>query len=73
MTELQVAVVRWLAYSRAQPAVDPRVLYKLLVVLENTWPKEVLSREEVQYQPRTKQIIYYVLYNTVCPHVELFT
>lgn len=47
MSELQLAAVRWLAYSRAHPSVDPRVLYKLLASLENIWPTEVLSREEV--------------------------
>lgn len=47
ITDLQLAVVRWLAYSSAQPSVDPRVLYKLLTALENSWPMEVLSREEV--------------------------
>ncbi|XP_054287830.1 BAI1-associated protein 3-like [Macrosteles quadrilineatus] len=49
ITELQLAAVRWLAYSRTQPSVDPRVLYKLLTSLENTWPMEVLSREEEEW------------------------
>lgn len=47
ITELQLSAVRWLAYSRAQPGVDPRILYRLLSSLENMWPMEALSREEV--------------------------
>lgn len=48
MSELQLAAVRWLAYSRVHPSVDPRLLYKLLAALENIWPMEALSREEVR-------------------------
>lgn len=47
ITDLQSAAVRWLSYSRIQSSVDPRVLYRLLTSLENLWPMEVLSREEV--------------------------
>ncbi|KAG7211433.1 hypothetical protein KM043_010720 [Ampulex compressa] len=47
VTELQQALVRWVASSR-QPAVDPRTLHRLLQELDNLWHTDTLSRDEEQ-------------------------
>ncbi|XP_043506389.1 BAI1-associated protein 3 isoform X3 [Frieseomelitta varia] len=47
VTELQQALVRWVASSR-QSACDPRVLHRLLQELDNVWHTDTLSRDEEQ-------------------------
>ncbi|EFN81951.1 BAI1-associated protein 3, partial [Harpegnathos saltator] len=47
VTELQQALIRWVASSR-QPAVDPRTLHRLLQELNNRWHTETLSRDAEQ-------------------------
>lgn len=46
MTQLQLAAVWWLAYSRLDD-IEPAVLTRLLAALEQAWPNESLTREEV--------------------------
>ncbi|XP_015609061.1 BAI1-associated protein 3 isoform X2 [Cephus cinctus] len=45
VTELQQALIRWVATSR-QPAVDSKTLHRLLQDLDNLWPTDTLSRDE---------------------------
>ncbi|KAK9310328.1 hypothetical protein QLX08_000330 [Tetragonisca angustula] len=47
VTELQQALVRWVASSR-QSACDPRILHRLLQELDNVWHTDTLSRDEEQ-------------------------
>ncbi|XP_053994233.1 BAI1-associated protein 3 isoform X3 [Hylaeus volcanicus] len=47
VTELQQALVRWVATSR-QPSCDPRILHRLLQELDNLWTTDTLSRDEEQ-------------------------
>ncbi|XP_012239526.1 BAI1-associated protein 3 isoform X1 [Bombus vosnesenskii] len=47
VTELQQALVRWVATSR-QSACDPRILHRLLQELDNVWHTDTLSRDEEQ-------------------------
>ncbi|XP_025268949.1 BAI1-associated protein 3 isoform X1 [Camponotus floridanus] len=47
VTELQQALIRWVASSR-QHAVDPRTLHRLLQELDNRWHTETLSRDAEQ-------------------------
>ncbi|XP_039285685.1 BAI1-associated protein 3 isoform X2 [Nilaparvata lugens] len=49
LTELQLAAVEWLAFSRVQTSLDPKVLYRQLHNLENYWGLEVLSKEEEEW------------------------
>ncbi|XP_070168041.1 BAI1-associated protein 3 isoform X3 [Polyergus mexicanus] len=47
VTELQQALIRWVASSR-QHAVDPRTLHRLLQELDSRWHTETLSRDAEQ-------------------------
>ncbi|XP_026297560.1 BAI1-associated protein 3 isoform X3 [Apis mellifera] len=47
VTELQQALVRWVATSR-QSACDPKTLHRLLQELDNVWHTDTLSRDEEQ-------------------------
>ncbi|XP_026828926.1 BAI1-associated protein 3 isoform X4 [Ooceraea biroi] len=47
VTELQQALIRWVASSRHH-AVDPRMLHRLLQELDNRWHTETLSRDAEQ-------------------------
>ncbi|KOC60100.1 BAI1-associated protein 3 [Habropoda laboriosa] len=47
VTELQQALVKWVATSR-QSACDPRILHRLLQELDNLWHTDTLSRDEEQ-------------------------
>ncbi|XP_034175454.1 BAI1 associated protein 3 isoform X2 [Osmia lignaria lignaria] len=47
VTELQQALVKWVATSR-QPTCDPRILHRLLQELDNLWHTDTLSRDEEQ-------------------------
>ncbi|CAK9803609.1 BAI1-associated protein 3 [Anthophora plagiata] len=47
VTELQQALVKWVATAR-QSACDPRILHRLLQELDNLWHTDTLSRDEEQ-------------------------
>ncbi|XP_078053508.1 BAI1 associated protein 3 isoform X5 [Augochlora pura] len=47
VTELQQAIVRWIATSR-QPNCDPRILHRLLQELDKVWHTDTLSRDVAQ-------------------------
>nr|CAD7193594.1 unnamed protein product [Timema douglasi] len=48
VTELQLAMVRWISYSRKalERPLDYRILYRLLQELDQHWSMETLSKEE---------------------------
>lgn len=46
VSELQLAVIRWLAFSHI-PSIDPQFLLKQLSQLEAAWGEQTLTGEEV--------------------------
>lgn len=51
VTDLQLAMVRWIAYSNKalELPLDYRILYRLLQELDQQWNLLTLTKEEVSY------------------------
>ncbi|KAK6630949.1 hypothetical protein RUM44_003121 [Polyplax serrata] len=48
VTDLQLALVKWVAYSKTnhERFLDPKILYRLLQEMDQIWTTETLSKEE---------------------------
>ncbi|XP_076385469.1 BAI1 associated protein 3 isoform X3 [Megachile rotundata] len=71
VTELQQALVKWVATSR-QPTCDPRILHRLLQELNNLWHTDTLSRDEEQCLADSFNEFLEVTLKKVCQHRVLF-
>ncbi|XP_046745944.1 BAI1-associated protein 3 isoform X1 [Diprion similis] len=71
VTELQQALIRWMATSR-QPGVDPRTLHRLLQDLDSLWPTDTLSRDEEQCLADSFNVFLEMALNQVRQHRVLF-
>uniref|UniRef100_A0A8D8TBQ9 BAI1-associated protein 3 n=1 Tax=Cacopsylla melanoneura TaxID=428564 RepID=A0A8D8TBQ9_9HEMI len=71
ITDLQSATIRWLAFSKV-PAIDPKILCKILATLENLWSHETLSREEEDWLADSFNIFLDYSLQLVKKHRRLF-
>ncbi|XP_051165972.1 BAI1-associated protein 3 isoform X1 [Leptopilina boulardi] len=71
ITDLQQAIVRWVASAR-QSSVDPKTLYRFLQDIENMWHPNELSLEEVQYLADSFNAFLDVTLKKVRQHRVLF-
>lgn len=62
VSELQLAVIQWLAFSHI-PSIDPHFLLKQLSQLEAAWGEQKLTGEEVNRQ--NKLLINFIFFITL--------